>query len=268
MLSRSRPVNIGGRVFMIINAVLHIGVLLGINIYGAAVSVIGQALSSRHFSEIKSGGVVHLAGESIVRLKIIHQIHGVNLVFLLIQLSENLQTVPGNRLVYHQLPHLHLLVKIVVEHLQVPQFLPGNRTVLLVGLPENPGKNLIRYLIDLKKRVRIFRCLPLCQHRAGGYPGRIRHFFFCLFFCFFFCRLLLQQENLLLQAADLFPGKIETSTGKYPVKNFAGRAGAIIHRCTRPIKNDQFNDSRTIQQNSPLLYIAVICCYLLFMIAL
>src|SRR5699024_784492 len=77
VLSRTRPVNIGGCVFMIINAVLHIGVLLGINIYGAAVSVIGQALSSRHFSEIKSGGVVHLAGESIVRLKIIHQIHGV-----------------------------------------------------------------------------------------------------------------------------------------------------------------------------------------------
>ena len=67
---------------------------------------------------------------------------------------------------------------------------------------------------------------------------------------------------------DLFPGQMKSRVGKYPAENLAGRAGTIVHCGARPVKNHQSDGSRLIQQNSPLLYNAVICCFLLFTIAL
>ena len=113
----------------------HVGIIARIQVDGQSPCMVGELLLSRHRAVVERRSVVILHRPYVIAVIVIHQHHPLDAVASLIELAEDAQHPFGNLGVHHHLPQLRTSLRIPVEHPQVAQLIPVQRTVLFPRLP-------------------------------------------------------------------------------------------------------------------------------------
>ena len=125
---------------------LRVGIVQRVDVHSQPQAVLGNAGGMGNEPKIERGRIVVFHGRFVIRVVFVHQSDLFDRVIRLIQLFQDLQHVLRDVVVDDHLPFMGLAVQVHMQHMKIPQVLPGQRTVILEGFPLDPREDFVRDL--------------------------------------------------------------------------------------------------------------------------